>query len=505
MNKWKSFTLLFIILIALIGAACLVNRLLQPRPSEIERVFDGTEAVFIESRGLLAAWRTLSQTDYWKSGTYKGLLELPPVTKALDTTHTADGNWIDRLNLDAVMSAVGDESALGVYTEGGSSRLLFVSRVDPNFLLLDRMLAFAGSQAGITVVQYRTMRVKEAALEKGRSLLWALDGDFLIVSDNKDVFYAAVDRHIDGTTGGIASNRDFRRMKRNDEPSLIISGYAVTERLVAIPKTRGLFSDTIWKLMPGSLRFRISYANGVAALDVEGIRNINPFSLFSGNRRRAIPPLPDNEIAAAWVGRMPLSSPDTSFPSVPAGPLPGLLPSLFPDGFSVFVLSDPRGTGEPGMIAVGEHSISWVTTVARLKETSGLIERGETTAGVNLSILDNGGVPYLAWTERTGRMIVSGRPDLLVEMPLETLEMSNGFGYNGADGEISLSIRPRLMYREIERSTKPIPISFTDFSLDQERRLAAALYAAEYVDGYASIAGNGLKIDIGIHVEDVIP
>ncbi len=505
MNKWKSFTLLCIILIALIGAACLVYRLLQPRLSEIERVFGGTEAVFVEGKDLLSSWRTLTQTDYWQSGAYEGLQELPPIRKLFDTIHAADGNWIGRINPDALMSALGNESALGVYTEGGALRFLLVSRVDPNFLLLDRIVAFAGADAGITVAAYRGMRVKEAALEKGRSLLWTLDGDFLILSDNRDIFYAAVDRHINGTTGRIASNHDFRRMKRKSPPSRLISGYAVTERLLAVPEMRGVFSGAAKALMSDSLGFSVCYADGAVSLDVEAAGGIDPFSLFSGNGNVTVPPLTNDEIAAAWVGRIPWPSRDAAGPSAPEPPLPGLLPSLFPGGFSVFVLSDSRDKGEPGMIATGGRSPSWVAAIARLRETSGLLERNATIAGIDLSILDKDGVPYLAWSQRGDRILVSNRPELLVDTRLETLETGDGFGYNSADGQMIVSILPRRMYHELERSGKPIPMPFTDLSLDEQRRLLAALYPARSVDGYASIVGNGLKIDIGIHVEDAIP
>lgn len=504
MSKWKSFSLILVIVMVTAGAACIVSRLLRPEPSEIERVFDGTEAVFVKAQDLLKIWRILSQTDYVRSTAYEGLLSLPPVQEIIDTIH-AGGGWVDRINPDAVMSAVGDESALGLYAEDGSLRSLFVSRVDPNFLLVDRILAFVGGDAGITVTPYRGMRVKEASLDGGRPLLWALDGDLLILSDSTDIFYAAIDRHVSGTSGMIAANRDFRRMKRDTGPSRLISGYAVTKRLLTIPKMREAFSGAARTLMPESLRFSLSYADGLVTLDVESARGVDPLSWLSNPKKGAIPLLGDGEIAAVRVGRMPPLLWDMAGQPSPRPPLPRLLPLLFPGGFSVLMLSDPHGAGEPGVIAGGRRCSSWTAAVARLKETSGLVERNTTIAGLDISILDDNGVPYLAWTERGDQILVSKSADLLASMPLEILETGESFGYNSPDGQIMLTIRSRLMYRELERSTKPIPIPFVDLSLDEQKRLLAALYPAESIDGYASVNGKEIKITIGIHIGDVMP
>ena len=263
MNGWKKFTLLAVILIVIVGAAFFVRRLLEPRPSEIERLFDGTEVLFVEGKDLLAAWRILSQTEYWQNRTYEGLQELPPVRTLLDSINGADGNWTERINIDTVMSAVGNESALGIYAGEVSPRFLLVSRVDPNFLLVDRLLSFAGTDAGITVTPYRGLRVKEAALDAGRSLRWALDGDLLLLSNDADILYAALDRHIDNTTGRIASNRDFRRMKKDREPSRLISGYAVTGRLMSIAGASETFPGVARASLPGSVFFFASYDEGV--------------------------------------------------------------------------------------------------------------------------------------------------------------------------------------------------------------------------------------------------
>ena len=42
MNGWKKFAFLAVILIVIVGAAFFFRRLLEPRPSEIERHFDGS-------------------------------------------------------------------------------------------------------------------------------------------------------------------------------------------------------------------------------------------------------------------------------------------------------------------------------------------------------------------------------------------------------------------------------------------------------------------------------
>jgi len=103
----------------------------------------------------------------------------------------------------------------------------------------------------------------------------------------------------------------------------------------------------------------------------------------------------------------------------------------------------------------------------------------------------------------SSRIFVSGSADLLACVPPETLEPGNVFGYNSPDGRIDITIRPRRIYRELENSAEPIPLA--GLSRDEQRRLSAALYPAESIDGFASVAGNGLRLTIGIQVEDVIP
>jgi hypothetical protein len=504
MNGWKKFTLLAVILIVIAGTAFFIRRLLEPRPSEMERLFDGTEVLFVEGKDLLAAWRTLSKTEYWQSRTYEGLQELPPVNTLLDSINGADGDWTERINIDTVMSAVGNESALGIYAGEVPPRFLLVSRVDPNFLLVDRLLSFAGAEAGITVTPYRGLRVKEAALDAGRSLLWALDGDLLLLSNDPDILYAALDRHIDKTMGRIASNRDFRRMKKDREPSRLISGYAVTGRLMSMTGASETFPNAARASLPRSVFFFASYDEGVLALHAEGTSDIDLPSLFPHGGRREPPALDDGVVAAVRVGRIPPPGGDVADPpSLEAG-LAGIFPYLFPDGFTLLFPGDTGCSGGTGLIGVGETRPSMEAAIDRLR-LPGMTERTVTGSGTDCRVLEKDGVAYLAWTGRGGRTVVSDRCESLIGMPPEILETGGGLGYTTADGEITLALMPRRIYRELERCDSPLPIPSVTLSLDQQRRLFAALYAAERVDGYASINGRTPVIDIAIHVEDAIP
>jgi hypothetical protein len=508
MRKWKSFFVFLIIVSLTAGTACIIDLLLRPRLSEIERVFDGTEVLFVEGKGLLTAWRDLNRTDYWKTGTYKGLLELPPVRDFLGSM-TKDGtSWTERISPDAVMSAIGDESALGIYVKGASPRLLFVSRVDPNFLLMDRILVLLGNDAGIVIIPYRGMRVKEGPLDEGRSLFWTLDGDFLILSDDSDIFYAAVDRHIDKETGPIITNGEFRRLKRNRSTSELVSGYAVTKRLISIPGIEGAVPDAVGSLLPTSFRFSLSYADGTAVLDVRSRGGLDMVPHLWRRAKMPVPVLRDDEMAAVCMGRIPAPSPstrDAAGPPLPGDTFPGLLPSLFPNGFSVSVIGGPRSDGVPGMVALGRESSSFFKAVEEVRKRADLVESRATVKGSDLSILRKDGVAYLAWTQRGDRILVSDRPDLLEDMPVEGLERCRGFRYNNPDGEITFMIRPRLIHRNLIASGKPIAMSYLDLSIDEQRRLFAALYPADEIDGYVSLVEGELKIKIGIHVEDTIP
>jgi len=499
MRRWKSFIVLLVITVLVVGIAVFIRRLSEPRPSEIERLFDGTEAVFMEGTGLLSAWKILCTSDYWQSRTYEGFGELPPLRRLLDTAGSNGTAWVGRINVDTVMSAVGNEAALGIYTGKDPARFLFVSRVDPNFLLVDRLLAFAGADAGIEVSSYRGMRVKEATLDGRGTLLWALDGDLLLFSNDKETLFAAIDRHIDKTTGGIVSNRSFIRLKKDRRPPRLISGYAVTDRLAP-----GALPDAVRALVPEALFFSASYADGLLTLAAEGARGVDLLSLFSRRRAPELSSLPDGVVSAVTVGRMPFDSGDPpDRPDAGAG-LPGLLPYLFPDGFSAVILSDPQCIGGAGMIATAETGPSVEAAIDRLV-SSGMTVRNETKAGVDITIVEKDSVVYLALARRDGRVFISDRPELLVGMSPETLEIGNSLGYTTSDGEITLALSPRPIYRELERCGRPVPVPSIALSLDQQKRLSAALYPIERIVGYASIGTHALVITIAIYVEDAIP
>jgi hypothetical protein len=507
MGGWKRVTLILVLAAVIVGVILLVGRLYAPKPTEVERLFDGTESVFVEGTDLLKVWRALGRTEYVRSGTYAGLLELSFVREMIGAAGAPVG-WADRVNLDAVMSAVGDESALGLYTGDRTTRLLFASRVDPNFLLVDRLLAFAGTDAGIAVTPYRGMRVKEAALGADGPLFWALDGDLLILSNDREVFYAAVDRHVSGTTGGIVSNRDFIRMKKDARPSRLISGYAVTGNSTTLPGTKTIAPAPAGVPVPGSFRFSVAYADGVIRIDARPGDRTGLFRLLPYAGTKALPrpaPIGDTVIAAFRAGGLPvpLKTQDGPFEEPP--PPAELLPRLFPAGFSLFLADDPGCGGGPAMIAVGRRSAEWTATIGRLRETPGITERSETAGGLALSVIYAGAVPYLAWTEADGTIIVSDRADLPSAAVSEVLETGDDFVYNKRKGRITVTLRPRRMYHALERCEKPIPIPFLDLSLDDQKRLSTALYPALSIDGYASIDGSGLVIAIGVHVEDVIP
>ncbi len=509
MRKLKSLFLVPLVVAAIAATAYIGSLFLSPHPSEIEKVFDGTEAVFVEGKGLLTAWRDLGRTDYFKSGTYRGLLDLPPVHDALGSMLGAGTAWAQRITPDAYLSAVGDESALGIYEKAQASRFLFASRVDPDFLLMDRILALLSSDTGIVIVPYRGLRVKVAHLDGGRSLLWALDGQLLILSDDPDIFYAALNRHIEKKTGSIIDNREFRRLKRKLATSDLISGYAVTKRIVSILGMEGAFPETAVLILPASFRFSLSYADGAAVIDVSskgGLDLLSGLSL-SGRRKLPVPLLKDGEIAAACVGRMSAPSapsPDEAGPPLPEDAFPGLLPSLFPDGFSVSVVGVKDGA-ELGIVALGRESPSFFKTLEGVKGQTGLVERRMRSKGLDLVILKKDRVPYLVWTQRGDRILVANLPDLITDMSVEDLETCSGFRYNSPNGEITFMMKPRLLHRDLVRSDRPAAMPFMDLSLDEQRRLSAALYPMDAINGYASLAGGELRIEIGIHLQDAVP
>jgi hypothetical protein len=508
MSRWKRFSLFLFIAVAAGAAACVIGLLLTVHPSEIERVFDGTEAVFVEGHNLSTSWHDLSRTDYIKSGAYRGLSELPLFRGSLGSAPGNGAGWVEKITPDAVMSAVGDECALGVYLTGERAGLLLVSRVEPNFLLMDRILALLGSDAGVVVSPYRGTRVKRASLGAGHNILWSLDGNLLILSDNSAVFYAALDRHIDNRTGSIVWNRAFRRMKRNRSGSELISGYAVTGRIVSMPGFNDAVPSGLASLLPAALTFSLSYEGGAATLTLNSAGGLFPSPVLFDRMKKSVPVLRDDELAAVCVRGVDTPSPlpfKTTNPPVPEDIFPGLLPALFPGGFSAVVLGAPKDGGGPGIVFLGGSSPSFAETVAELRRETGLDERRATESGVDISVLERGGIPYLAWARRGDTTVVSDRPDLLLEIDAGELETCPGFRYNISDRAAAFILRPRRIYSELARSAGPVMMPFSDLSLDQQRRLFAALYPADLINGDVSLTGRKLRVEVDIYVEDAVP
>jgi len=220
MNGWKSLPFLRRAYRNCRGRL-LFRRLLEPRPSEIERLFDGTRSVR-RGKNLLTPG-VPSAKRYWQNVHTRACRSCRPChAPGFD-------QWcrrrLDERNQSRYVMSPSATSRPRHLCRGGLARFLLASSVDPNFLLVDRLLSFAGAKPG-SRSRLPGLRSRKRRLTWGNPL-WALD-EISSCSERRRYPFRALDRHIDDTTGRIASNRDFPAHEKGTGTSRLVSGYAVT-------------------------------------------------------------------------------------------------------------------------------------------------------------------------------------------------------------------------------------------------------------------------------------
>ena len=307
----KKFLIALLIILGLIFSIFLSYRLLRPeRPifglTEIERVFPGGEVAFVKTEGFINVWNVFKNSNYYRDKGYRPLLTIPGIYEMFQEIEEVEEKIGRNVNIDFIMYLLGGESAVGFYVneldEGvngnvnikGGLDYLVVSRVYPEVLFVERLAIFFAGEKYITESNYLGLIVKEIEVkeievkeievketevdgkgEKGQNLInsqkiiYALDGDFLILSGDRALFNTAVEQHIDKKfykkVGGLSNNKVFIKAKekvdaKGDKP--YIFGFVDIERLKEFPSISEMLFESEKYLSNDQLLFNAIFDVG---------------------------------------------------------------------------------------------------------------------------------------------------------------------------------------------------------------------------------------------------
>ncbi len=506
MNK-KRYTR-FIIIVALLVAAgiYLLWRLLTPTPTEVERIFPGDEVVFIETSGLFDAYGALKETRYFQAQGYEPLLEIEQVRKLLDAMSQQSEIFGKGFNADALMSLIGNESGIGIYRQGKGISFLLVSRVKPDFLLMERLFIFAQGNKEIHIAKYRGLRVKDAGIGKGQRIFWALDGDFLILADEREIFFSALNRYLDKERGFLTWVPAFRKLTRERDDGTLISGFVLEKGIKGLPGAGEKLSGAIGGFLPDSFRFYLSRKGNRVALTVRGSAGRDILPDFVSRKTRVIPPDTSGNLMTVSVGAIP----ERTWKAVAAvlGPqknTPAPIPLLFPDGFRLLLAPDRARVRPPAVFLVGKRTPFFTGLIEKTARDQRLTPVVESVSGITVHRYDKDGTPYLLWAERGGTVVMSEGSGSLADLVKETLETGNQSGYNEGAGGLSFDVKPRLISDELTRFPGFLSDVIGGFSSTDAERLFTGLIAVDEIGAELSVGGRKFELTVGMRVEDRMP
>jgi hypothetical protein len=506
MNRRLLIASILILAVAVPGGACLVRLIRAPAPAGVERAFSGDEAVFVETHGLFDLYNSLKETRYVRGEGWRPFFEVGPIRELLDKLGGANGGWWTGIDRDALMGVIGNESALGVYPGEGAARFLFVSRVQPNALLMERLFIFTQTGDDVIVTTYRDRRVKEVRVGDGHSLWYALDGDLFIFSDDRGIFFSALDRSLSGERGGLGHVPSFRRMARKRGETTLVCGFAVRERVTKIPGLENSFSGAARRLAPDSLHFSLTRERDTVSISVsgEGLWSILPWVIPEG-KREALSVPPDVPVVF-WVGGSAgLSGKNLAAVLGVERPVIRFAPSLFPEGFGAYVTPGIVAGRPPAAVVVGERSPSFAEALDRIAASERLSAARETASGIDVHALTKDGVPFLSWAETDGIVVLSEGPDAVAEALREPLETAGIFDYNETNDDLIIALRPRIIADRSAGSPGLFDGMFWGLSSTDVERLALTFYPAAEIDIRLSVTGGAGEATVGARVEDKLP
>jgi hypothetical protein len=299
----KKLLIALLILVGFIFSIFLSYRLLRSiRPvsglTEIERVFPGGEVAFVKTEGFINVWNLFKDSDYYRDKEYRPLLTIPGVYEISEKIEEVEEKIGRDVNFDFIMYLLGDESAAGFYVndvdEDGNGNVnvninvgldyLVVSRVYPEILFVERLATFFAGEKYITESNYLGLIVKEIKVKEievdsdrekdrnlidSREIIYALDGDFLILSGDRALFNTAVEQYIDKKfykkVGGLSNNKAFIEAKervnaKGNNP--YIFGFVDLERLKDFPSISEMLFESEKYLSSDELIFNAIFDVG---------------------------------------------------------------------------------------------------------------------------------------------------------------------------------------------------------------------------------------------------
>jgi hypothetical protein len=360
-NRKRSLVIFMGILLALLTLLfILLYYVVLKKPpyalTEIERVFPGGEIAFVKTSGVAELLASVGETRYITERGYRPLLETEVFTRFLESVGGAENEWIQDVNLSIVLAFLGYESALGVYASGAEGEehgrdraphLLFVSRVHPSVLLLDRLLRFFDEDDRIGEATYHGRGITILPVDDGKKVLYSLEGDFLILSDDPDIFYAALSRFLDEGEIESSENTAVSLLGKEHTEDTLVSGFIYPDR---IPESIGLLlplgENTMGSIPEMMIAFTAEYEPEQNHLRVNIRRGSTPFPIAAERQQTPRKTLEDDELAFIYNKDFLPSDLGNYDRFDYFFPLRSWC-RLFPGEFFVSLIGDPRAPKKP--------------------------------------------------------------------------------------------------------------------------------------------------------------
>ena len=407
---------------------------------------------------------------------------------------------------------------------------------------MERILSFFADKDILRKSKYKGMRIR-GIIEDGEVIvLYTMDGDFLILSDDPGIFYGAVDNYIMETPGTTFPEGNFVTLRRELDEETRISGFIVPERLSRITALNEVADIESGLFSPELLLFDLGWGDNEADLEVKA-RGGFAYLLFNYfGRIGEPPPLKGGEIFTLYYKKFPFIPqmlkvsdllPDGFFHDTPQGhaTYDYTIDDLYKNWFVVSLYYAPVNSIDPkkrpGFVLFGYASPGSQDILDREARSLGLSVSVESYDGLNIFIargsshegyfsketpqghatLDYANGNEKAWCYVDGVLLLGDNIDYLLMVARE-LKDGTGFDYHRLGYGSNLEVKPDLLWDAMSR----FPTYFNDLFavspsggnyISEDILFIEGLKASPLISAVLGLDGRGIGLSVNIELEDL--
>jgi len=420
-------------------------------PSDIDRLFPGDEAAYIRTKGGYAFFSGLMKTSDTSSINSFPFFNLPFLKHA--SPGIVDKNFFrgGEISPDLIAAALGYESSLGIYPgkKDDNARFLFVSRVNESLLFFEQLITIIGRTDEMREAKYQGLFIRTIGEEGKENVIYTIDGNLLILSNDRNIFYDALNRYIRHETGGLIGEDSFAGLLAMTGADTLVTGFIVPDRGDVV--LQYFFDEETEKEL---FSFDRVFFSVDSLTDEIPLRDIWEAPLFDAGERDASPP--------------PLISIYGNAPPrhlIEIGDLLGGDSTLSLLNMAVtngeWLVSIPEGIDEgtmPGAIMVARVTPDIILSLEEAVLNKGWTEEQVTDGGYAISAASDGNSERLSFSvvEREGDsllVIAEKREDVILLAPLVITSATGPFDRFREGGyRLFLAARPSEIARRISRN-----------------------------------------------------